>query len=210
MQSRPTMNESWPGFGTDSWAAYADSTVDVAIALYDADGGWLVDDSMEIASTALIRRTTWDAAEIHPLPGTGSIVELLVGAGDRNETVQVSVTDRLTQLNGGGSQQRGVNDRAEVCFAAYDGSIRVFGVPFTFVVTGPAVELAPFEQDHHACLEVRTTGLGTIVVTASAGNGLSATGTVEVTSTATRARSRGSWVSRFDLGERALADDAGE
>lgn len=204
MQARPSLTESWPGFGSESWAAYAGSTIDVAVALYDTNGGWLVDDSMDIASSALVRRTTWDAAEIRPT--AAGTVDLLVGAGDRNETVPVTVTDSLTQISGGGSQQRAVNANVEVCFGAYDGSVRVFGAPFQFAVTGPATVLPPADQDHRSCVEVRTTGLGTVVVTAAVGN-LSATGEIEVTSYATSKRPHGQWVSRFDLGERALASD---
>jgi hypothetical protein len=205
VQARPSLTESWPGFGTESWAAYAGSTVDVAVALYDSGGGWLVDDTMNLTANTLVRRTAWDSIEIRPtVRGT---TDILVGAGDTNETAQVSVTDALTSITGPAPQQRAVNGNAEVCFNAFDGSIRVFGAPYAFQLTGPGLILPAAEQEHRSCVEVRATGLGTIVVTASVGN-LSATGQVDVTSSATRAAVAKGWVTRFDLGERALASDA--
>ncbi len=202
MQARPTMNESWPGFGTESWAAWAGERVEVAVALYDSGGGWLIDESLEIASTVQVVRTAWDAAEILPL--AAGTLELAVGAGDRNELVQVTVVDTLTQVSGPGPQTRAVGGTAEVCFQAFDGSVRVFGVPWSFQITGPGQALAAAEQDHPSCLELRTTGAGSITVTASIGN-RSATGTVEVTGSAARTAPASGWVSRTDLGERAAA-----
>jgi len=202
MQARPSLTESWPGFGTDSWAAYAGSTVDVAIALYDSGGGWLIDESMNITANTLVRRTAWDSVEIRPT--AAGTTDVLVGAGDRNDTVQVTVVDTLTSITGPSPQQRAVNGAAEVCFNAFDGTVRVFGVPYGFQVSGPGLILPLAEQDHRSCLEVRATGLGTIVVTASVGN-LTATGQVDVTSSAARTTIPTGWVSRFDLGERALA-----
>ncbi len=203
MQARPSLTESWPGFGADSWAAYAGSTVDVAIALYDAGGGWLVDETMRITASTLVRRTAWDSVELRPT--AAGTTDILVGVGETNTTVPVSVTDRLTSITGPSPQQRRVNDSAEVCFNAFDGTIRVFGAPYAFQLTGPGLVLPASEQEHRSCIEVRATGLGTIVVTASVGN-LSATGQVDVTSTATRAVIPSGWVSKFDLGERALAE----
>lgn len=202
MQARPSLTESWPGFGSDSWAAYAGSTVDVAIALYDSGGGWLIDESMSINANTLVRRTAWDSVELRPT--AAGTTDILVGAGERNDTVQVTVTDSLTSISGPGPQQRAVNGNAEVCFNAFDGTVRVFGAPYAFQVSGPGLILPASEQEHRSCVEVRATGLGTIVVTASVGN-LSATGQVDVTSSATRAKIPSGWVSTFDLGERALA-----
>ncbi|MBZ0233058.1 MAG: hypothetical protein K8M05_12070 [Deltaproteobacteria bacterium] len=201
MQARPSLTESWPGFGTDSWAAYAGSTIDVAIALYDAGGGWLVDETMRITASTLVGRTAWDSVELRPT--AAGTTDILVGVGDTNATVTVSVTDRLTSITGPSPQQRGVDDTAEVCFNAFDGTVRVFGAPYAFQVSGPGVVLPAAEQEHRSCVEVRATGLGTIVVSASVGN-LSATGQVDVTSTASRAAIPTGWVSRFDLGERAM------
>lgn len=204
MQARPSLTESWPGFGSDSWAAYAGSTIDVAVALYDAGGGWLIDESMNINASTLVRRTGWDSVEIRPT--AAGTTDILVGAGDRNDTVQVTVVDSLTQIRGPSAQQRAVNGTAEVCFDAFDGSVRVFGAPFAFQVSGPGLILPASEQEHRSCLDVRATGLGTIVVTASVGN-LTATGQVDVTSSAARTTIPPGWVSRFDLGERALMEE---
>lgn len=205
MQARPTMNETWPGFSSDSWAAFAGGSVEVAVALYDSGGGWLVDDTMQLTSNALVRRTAWDALELRPT--AAGTVTLQVGAGDRNDSVPVTVVDTLTEVSGPGPQDRAVGMTAEVCFQALAGSVRVFGVPWEFVVSGPGEALAAAEQLHHNCLSVRTTGLGTITVTAHHGQ-LSASGEINVVSGATRrAAPAAGWVTRTDLGERAASID---
>jgi hypothetical protein len=204
MQAHPSLTESWPGFGADSWAAYAGSTVDVAVALYDSGGGWLVDESMAITANTLVRRSAWDSVEIRPtVAGTTT---LSVSTGDVDGTVDVTVVDTLSSISGPSPQQAAVNATREVCFDAFAGSVRVFGAPFAFQVSGPALILPISEQEHRSCLEVRATGLGTITVTASVGS-LTATGQVDVTSSAARRAIPTGWVSRSDLGERALMSD---
>lgn len=203
MQARPSLTESWPGFGSDSWAAYAGSTVDVAVALYDSGGGWLVDESMAITGNAFVRRTAWDSVELRPT--AAGTTTLSVSAGESDGTVEVSVTDRLTSITGPSPQMRRVNDSAEVCFSAYDGTVRVFGVPYGFSLTGPGLILPATNQEHRSCVEVRATGVGTIVVTATVGP-ITATGQVDVTSSAARTAIPTGWVSTFDLGERAAAE----
>jgi hypothetical protein len=209
MEARPSLTESWPGFGSDSWAAYAGSYVDVAVALYDSGGGWLVDEDMAITGTSFVRRTAWDSVEIltPTAPGTAT---LSVSAGESDGTVLVTVTDRITSIAGPGAQTRAVNAIAEVCFAASDGSVRVFGVPYLFTITGPGQLLEDPQQEYRSCARVRATGLGTIVVTANADGALTATGQINVTSSATSAKVPSGWVSRSDLGERAASPASDE
>ncbi|HUQ01926.1 MAG TPA: hypothetical protein VM261_05485 [Kofleriaceae bacterium] len=209
VEARPSLTESWPGFGSDSWAAYAGSYVDVAIALYDSGGGWLVDEGMAITGTTFVRRTAWDSVEILA-PSVRGTTTLSVSAGETDATVLVSVTDQLTSITGPTPQTRAVNADTEVCFSANDGSVRVFGVPYVFTITGPGQLLEDPQQEYRSCARVRATGLGTIVVTANTNGGLSATGQIDVTSSATRAKIPTGWVSRFDLGERAAAPAAAD
>jgi len=72
MEARPTIATSWPGFDDGAWAVFAGGQTEVAIALYDAEGGWLVDESMQLETPSPSTRTAWDALRISPTAnGTG-------------------------------------------------------------------------------------------------------------------------------------------
>jgi hypothetical protein len=203
---RPTMATSWPGFDDGAWAVFAGGQTDLAVALYDADGGWLVDESMQLATPTPSTVVAWDAVRVSPpRGGTGTyLIAVSAGGGQVSDAASVDVVENVDVVSSWGPDgTHTVGSTAEACFLATTGGRDVFGAPWTFEITGPADPEPASEQLHERCLKVRLTGPGIVTIRGIA-DGRSATTTFTAISGA-RARTVAPWVSTRDLGDRAAA-----
>lgn len=206
LEARPTMATSWPGFDDGSWAVFAGGETEIAIALYDADGGWLVDESMQLETPSPSTVAAWDALRVSPPTGGNGTYPIAVSAGGGQVTRVATLdvvdnVDLVTAWSPDGTHT--VGSTAEACFVASTGGKDVFGAPWTFEVAGPADPEPTSEQLHERCLKVRFTEPGTVTLRGVA-DGRSATTTFTVISGA-RIRPAAPWVSTRDLGDRAAA-----
>lgn len=208
IEARPTMAASWAGVGEDSWAVFAGGQTEIAIALYDADGGWLVDESMQLETPNPSTVVAWDALRITPTTsGTGAgtyPIAVSAGGGQVTTVVTIDVVESVDLVTAWGPDgTHAVGSTIEACFEASSGGKDVLGVPWTFEVVGLADPAPSAEQVHEGCLKVRFTAPGTVTVRGVA-DGRSAVTTFTAISGA-RVRPQGPWLSARDLGDRAAA-----
>jgi hypothetical protein len=169
MRAAPAYATAYPVFDPPRWAAFAGGEATVTIVLSNADGGTVVDEDLAMRTPLPSARTSWDSFTL-TTAGAG-IASLLIDAGDiSGREVRVPVVDVFDEIAVSAPTETGVGGDLRVCFAAWlrgdapdsrDDTL-VVGVPRQYRVTGPATPAAV--QEYPSCLQLRTTGPGTVRV----------------------------------------------
>jgi hypothetical protein len=152
---------------------WAGARANLVIALYDANGRRVVDESATIRLTGAgtdFQAYGWDSLALRaPAPSATSIE---ITAGGQPYSLSIDAVDALDAVEAVPSNPADVqvDDYVTVCFVARSGDAHVLGAPWQFAITG-AGTLGPTDQDGimDNCAPVRATAVGTVTVTASVG-----------------------------------------
>ena len=156
----------------------------LVLALYDALGRRLVDESATIRLTGQVGDLDtygWDTFELTSVPVGGTTVAIDVGGVSFAQAIDaVDTLDAVEVVDATRSDIQS-GDSVSVCLVARSGEAHVHGAPWQFVSVGPA-ELTGADGGDGIldnCASVRTTAPGAVTVTATIG-GLSASSQLTV------------------------------
>lgn len=145
---------------------------ELVIALYDAQGRRLVDDSATIRLTGPgwdFDQWSWDSFSLGRVPTAATATSFAIDVGGTAFDVNVEAVESVDAVEAvpalAGDVR--VGDTASICFIARSGEAHVLGAPWQFAVNG-AGTLVPGEDDGlmDNCAQVRADAAGIATVTA--------------------------------------------
>lgn len=165
--------------------AFYEGDLAIGLALVDAGGSRLVDESMTLTVTGpQPTRSDWDVFRFEAV-GAGTLTAELTAGGFSGpiDFDVVDAVDSVALLDRGFVDPITPGANAEVCFHAQAGAAEsVLGLPWSFAATGPVTPLISLKAN---CFNIQVNQAGAFTVTATT---LGIEATVELTAVAGAAR----------------------